>query len=621
MAPPSPSTSTPRKDGKTEEQAQADLHRMLMDYNVTDNERDLAVPPPTAPSNHPPDAPAPARPKRPARTPKAKKPASATNHEMQESPLARKSTRLASKRSAPADSSEDPEAQPPAKKAKGAPSRAASKTSVGAPTPSTSSKGKKVTLPEQKKAVSPAPIQAHTGRFVPINSQIPHPTKIEKKAPAKKKPAVKTTNATSTNGDGDDANIEDVVEDVEDGGEASKGQGKGKNKAAASKAFVGTSDMMGSSTQKPDDAPNNQHWKCANRNCTSGQTGHDRDGPNSYGRKVISNFFGRNKRETNLIDANVWHNYCRKDYQRSTYRANNQSKKAKCDFYIQNIQMQLDRIKLWRPSATFQVQLSKGAKTRLDLFCKELVNNGQNHALAKRAVEKPAQVNAKGKEKPLSLEDAFPIEYIKHFDDNFNGTDKTFDEIDAVIAWTQGLVNAGSVDSMPPMEFLINQQADGEKIIDPTFNYERWAALEDETEFVTPNGSEAGGDDEETVDGEEDATIKEEAEDTGDEGDGENVPGLTDGASDGGETTESESESEEDTLTPIKPPKKRTLFLTSKFDGALLSSTYGATPGSGLASKRKRAASEHESESDDAAVTTPSKKPKTELKDETANDE
>ena len=430
------------------------------------------------------------------------------------------------------------------------------------------------TLPPSKKAkVTPAKVQKHAGRFASVKSQLKRAKKIEKPASAK----------VDANEDGDaekDSDTGAEQQDEEDGKSS-------KTKKQASKPFKGTTNAMGTSIEKPADAPNNEPWKCANRNCTSGQTWHNRDGPNSYGRKVISNFFGRNKKETNLIHPDVWHNYCRKDYQRGTYRVNIQSAQAKCEFYINNIQMQIERIKLWRPQATFTIQLSRGASKRIGDYYKELNKTNRDVVTAKQAVTKSAQVNAKGKEKPLSLEDAFPVEQLEHFDNNYTDSDKSFDDIEAILAWTKNLADKGEIESMPPMEFLINKQTDDEEVIDPADNYERWAALEDETDFISPNGSIAanaipsietaehdGENTEEQANGQASAKNEEQ----------ENLYGLTDD-----ETEDDELTDDEQPETPAPPPKKHQLNLTAEgMSTPLRSSTYGCIPDAALAAKRKR---------------------------------
>ena len=612
------SLTTPRRDGKTEDQAQIDMGKLLKDYHVreseeTDSENDRGSDS-ESDRNIAPPAPRPiAKPKRKARKRVVSPPKSSSSTELQDSTLIRKSARVAPKRSAPQDSDEvekqpsptkkvkttdfdqaamppDAAMPPPAKKAMTTTTRASIKVSLKRPAP--------VASAEDGHAVSPAKVQKHTGRFVPIKSQLKRATKIVKKT-APKQAANITRDA-----DADDADVEDVDEQVEQDDAVGKGS-RGKAKKAAPKPFKGTSDMMGSSIQKPEDAVNDEHWKCANRNCTSGQTWHNRDGANSMGRKVISNFFGRNKKETNLIHPDVWHNYCRKDYQRFTYRANIKSTKAKCDFYIDNIQMQIHRLKLWRPEAQFHVQLSKGAKTRLGNYYKELSKNGNDVAKATKSVEKTAQVNAKGKEKPLALEDAFPTQYLKHFDDSYEGADQSFDDIDAILTWVQGLVNAGDIDSMPPVEFLVNQQHDDERVLDPKYNYDRWAAFEDGTEFVSPDGSEAD-DEQETEDGESDEKTEDDVEDAVREQSNNDLSGLTDDDSSDSDASESDVPA-----TPTMPPKKYRFFLTGKGGARPLSSTYGATLSSGISNKRKRSeVDEDEGEGEAVDSSTPSKKQK-----------
>jgi hypothetical protein len=273
----------------------------------------------------------------------------------------------------------------------------------------------------------------------------------------------------------------------------SSAKGKGKGKAPATETnFQATAGTMGTTLVPPPDASLTAPWHCANRSCNSGQTWHPRDGPGAaFGRKVISNFFGRNKKETNLIHADVWHNYCRKDYQRSTYKVNTQDASAKCGYYVNNVHMQLQRIKLWRPEAMFKVQLSKGAQERLNKYYKELSKNGKNENAAAQGVAKTPGTSTKGKEKPLSLEDAFPIKLLDTFSTQFVTETEAFtydfDELENVLQWIRDRYEPGEIETMPPFEFLINDQADDEEVIDPTYNYHRWIANEDGEEFVEPD--------------------------------------------------------------------------------------------------------------------------------------
>ncbi|KAK4504161.1 hypothetical protein PRZ48_005077 [Zasmidium cellare] len=218
----------------------------------------------------------------------------------------------------------------------------------------------------------------------------------------------------------------------------------------------------------------NELWHCADRSCNTGQTYLPR---NEYGRKVVSDFFGRNKRETKEIHADVWHMMCRKSYQRSKYAAEKAGPKALCDFYLAHIKAQLDRIRLWRPDAKFTIQLERPAKQRLTLYHDALRRNGGNVGEAKAAVAVQPAVNGKGKLIPLSLVQAVKVEHAEHIDAHFSGNNKTLDFLaTTVVPWIEGEVARNSMVQMPPIEFLLNQTAAGENVVDPSTNYERWVA-------------------------------------------------------------------------------------------------------------------------------------------------
>ena len=361
------------------------------------------------------------------------------------------------------------------------------------------------------KKVEPTTIHKSTGRFTPINAQIKRAKKIEKRPTditntktvtnsksakrgvkrsadsaatdaIKPKPAKRvkrSLGAIGVSADGADKDMDEM--DIQNEDEAAEA-----NDTPTKPSFVGTSDHDGSSNEKPEGAQLTQNWKCANRNCNTGQTWHARDGQGGYGRKVVSHFFGRNKKETRFIHNDVWHIYCRKDYQRRTYGARVQGEKTKsakpeCDFFISNIEMQLVRIKIWRPQAMFKVQLTKGASARLDKYYKELNKNGGDEDRAAFVVTKTPTTGTKGHEKPLSLEDHFPIKKMKEFDDSFCDSELyvDFNRLGEIMQWIRDQVNNGSIKSMPPMEFLINEQGANETTTDPTTNYDRWTAHED----------------------------------------------------------------------------------------------------------------------------------------------
>jgi len=294
----------------------------------------------------------------------------------------------------------------------------------------------------------------------------------------------------------DDSNAEgDIKIKSEDRDPDVKGkigtQSKGKGKA---RALI--TDGKGTTVAPPADATLDKPWRCGNRDCNSSQTWHIRDGANSYGRKVISNFFGRNKKETNIIDKDVWHTLCRKDYQTQTYAANN-SKEApgftKVKFYADNIETQLDRIQLWRPEATFTVQLTKGANDRLAKFAKELRKPNATQATATAAVTHAPATNNKGKSKPLTLENAYPIDRLEYLDNTYiNDRAQTFEDLKTILACIRDLAQNGHISSMPPIEFLISEAGPDEPINDPKANYDRWCQMVDGTGHLPIDNEDSG---------------------------------------------------------------------------------------------------------------------------------
>lgn len=505
--------TTPRKDGKTQEEVDAAMTEHLNTYYIQEEDRivegagNTSVAPP-APVK--PKAKQPARKKSNTSSDKAALETSQKSDDVQSSPATRKSARVASKRAAAeAADAEDDQEQPPKKRYKISPTEKAATSPkevtesppaemansskklsrvAGSKRDSSESevsdendqnqpaiKKYKISPPEDTTASSSKSSASATARKTrsAISKELPKAKNIQKK-PSVSDTADEDDSATETESDDDNAEDEDAT--------ANKGR-KAKGKKPAVKAFEGTKSGFGTSLEKPDDAPLTKPWKCANRDCNSGQTYHLRDGPNSYGRKVISNFFGRNKKETNLIHADVWHNYCRKCYQRGTYRVNVISNLEKVKYYISNIDMQLDRIQLWRPEATFTVQLSKGANTRLAKYYKEVTKPNATTASAQAAVTKTPQTNSKGKVKPLTLEDGFPIDLLQHFEDNYVGNDQSFTDIKLILNWITNLAENRQIDCMPPMEFLINKLGAEEEIVDHATNYERWCAHEDGAEY------------------------------------------------------------------------------------------------------------------------------------------
>jgi hypothetical protein len=274
-----------------------------------------------------------------------------------------------------------------------------------------------------------------------------------------------------------------VVKAKAKGGQVITKNGKVKKtpEYAVEHAFIGTPSNHGSSLERPQFATLAQPWCCANLTCSTGMTWVPRDtkdphtGKGPMGRKVISQFFGRNKGPTKLIPNDVWHYFCRKDYQRSRYAAEHGTATELATQVITNLRDQLIRLKLWRPDALFQVQLDKGATDRLNKYLALLRQHGNNEAAAAAAL--PAPKDAK-KVKP---EEAFPCSLSEVFNQRFATPGKaataTYDEIEALITWSEAEINAGNSTVFVPAEFLINPIQPGETVNDVSDNFANWEVI------------------------------------------------------------------------------------------------------------------------------------------------
>ncbi|KAK0275149.1 hypothetical protein LTR35_011197 [Friedmanniomyces endolithicus] len=267
--------------------------------------------------------------------------------------------------------------------------------------------------------------------------------------------------------------------------------------------FVGTASNQGSSTERPSNAVLDEPWNCGHRSCNSGFTWLPRDGKGlgkgveGYARKNVSQFFGRNKRETGFIDDDVWHVYCRKCYQRLRYKAIHLPKK-RFGWQMDNVERQIKRLKLWRPDALFKVQLTKKMQAKADEWHQVLRTQNGDVEAAQAEFDthrvwgvQALKTNKKGGETKITAEQAFPATLVDHVKQDWCGDDLDYDSINIVIQKIQTLFDAEEITGqMPPIEFLIHEVADTETIHDPKTNYARWLAQCDHEEYATLDESE-----------------------------------------------------------------------------------------------------------------------------------
>jgi hypothetical protein len=249
---------------------------------------------------------------------------------------------------------------------------------------------------------------------------------------------------------------------------------------AVEHAFDGTPSNHGTSIECPQFGSLATPWSCANLNCSTGMTWVPRDtkdpktGKGPMGRKVISQFFGRNKGPTKIIPNDVWHIHCRKDYQRARYAAEHGTADELARQVIDNLRDQLIRLKLWRPEALFQVQLDKGATDRLNNYFALLRQHSNDEAAALAALPAPKDP------KKVKPEEAFPPALAEQFNQRFKTAGKaataSYDDIEAIIAWSEAQIDAGNTTVFVPAEFLINPIQDGETVNDVASNFADWEA-------------------------------------------------------------------------------------------------------------------------------------------------
>ncbi|KAK6440857.1 hypothetical protein LTR95_002921 [Oleoguttula sp. CCFEE 5521] len=303
-------------------------------------------------------------------------------------------------------------------------------------------------------------------------------------APARKKTKIVASRKS------DAATAIAVTEARDEQSEATEPEETAKTKNYPPKDFKGVASGHGYCSTAPPgaDFEGKKPWRCANLQCKSGMTWYNND---DLKRKSISNFFGRNKTATKRIDNKVWHIVCRKCYQvKYSY---NTKKPETCikvaPELTELIRQQLERIKLWRPDATFTIDLHKTAKDRKNKFASLLIQHCDKdtaHSLM------PPVTISKSQQKPI-VEEMFPVEYSIDFDAKYLGADnktRSFDEVEEMLNWSLERVGASKSPCITPFEILLNELPPQKKPVSTKGNFEKWEALQAEKQ----DAAEAGDD-------------------------------------------------------------------------------------------------------------------------------
>ncbi|KAF2092141.1 hypothetical protein K490DRAFT_61587 [Saccharata proteae CBS 121410] len=185
----------------------------------------------------------------------------------------------------------------------------------------------------------------------------------------------------------------------------------------------------GVSSEEVSDEPIQREFDCAmDRNCDLGQY------KLSESRKVVSDFFGRNKWQTRHVSEHYWLRMCRKHYQRTAYRDNYEFNK------LILIGKQLNRILEQKPDLKFSIGLKSSEKIRLDSHYASLSRDGQLFNASDPAVlvEEPNKA-------PLASLHAI----LAHC-----GPKKTPAECVTLLEFIEGMFANGSVKHVPNFELI-----------------------------------------------------------------------------------------------------------------------------------------------------------------------
>ncbi|KAF2726252.1 hypothetical protein K431DRAFT_324438 [Polychaeton citri CBS 116435] len=214
-------------------------------------------------------------------------------------------------------------------------------------------------------------------------------------------------------------------------------------------------------------------WRCGERHCNTGQTWYPRQ---AVGRKCVSQYFGRNKKETNSIPGDVWNFHCRKHYQRESYSRQFLDITQKIVAEVNGLRSQVDRLRLWRPDAKFKIQLTKAVHDRLQVFQTAYRRYEGTEYDARKAGEEAwkKKFNVVEERKMQPADKFHPILAEEFGTANLEQEAGSYDDIDRVLEWILVQAQSGRLTVIPPFELLILSKEDGE-VENGTFNnYQRY---------------------------------------------------------------------------------------------------------------------------------------------------
>jgi hypothetical protein len=229
--------------------------------------------------------------------------------------------------------------------------------------------------------------------------------------------------------------MEGVVESTEVAPEASTMSEAPVMATPSTEREASTSELSNLShdSEFADDDPNvPREFRCMNDEFSECRTGQY---TLKLSRKVISNHFGRNKACTRLIKD--WPLFCRKHYQRATYKPGLWQKRK-----VSLINRQFDIIEKDFPGTTYTVSLKKSEMDRLNLFARSTD--------AGMSVDQAGEMVAPD---PNIKSYQAPIDVLRELQHEL-GSNKSCEEVKAILAVINEMLCHNEIDEVPSIEFL-----------------------------------------------------------------------------------------------------------------------------------------------------------------------
>lgn len=153
-------------------------------------------------------------------------------------------------------------------------------------------------------------------------------------------------------------------------------------------------------------------------------------------RKVVSHFFGRNKKCTTQIPEECWIEYCRKHYQRTKYRTTKDERKNWVGVQLDILCRQLTRLERWGEVRSWEIAIRKKERDVLKKEDDRMVQIRSSGGTVNQATSNQVHICRERR-------------FLGHC-----GPNKAYDDVRTLIDFVKREVRRGIFDDMPGLEFL-----------------------------------------------------------------------------------------------------------------------------------------------------------------------